>query len=81
MATKKKAKKSTTGSQLKMKFKKPLTAKQKSALAKGQNLMEKAQKAQKAGGTKTKTIVSAGKRQTIEVYKVSLNDALQKVSK
>lgn len=60
--------------------KKSLSAKQKSALAKGQSLMKKAVSYQKSAGTKTKTVKSGGKKQTIEVYKVNMKSALKKVS-
>lgn len=60
--------------------KKSLSAKQKSALAKGQSLMKKAKAYQKASGTKTRTIKAGGKTQTIEVFKMNMNRALRSVS-
>lgn len=60
-------------------MKKSLSAKQKTALAKGQSLMKKAVVAQKKGGTKTITVKSGGKVQKLEVYKVNLKNALKRV--
>lgn len=59
-------------------MKKSLSPKQKTALAKGQNLMKKAVAAQKKAGTKTVTVKSGGKTQKLEVYKVNLKDALKR---
>lgn len=59
-------------------MKKSLSPKQKSALAKGQNLMKKAVALQKKGGTKTISVRAGGKTQKIEVYKVNLKNALKR---
>ena len=59
---------------------KKLSDKQKAALRKGANLMYKAQKMQKAAGTKTKNVKAGGKWQKVEVYKMPLNVALKKAS-
>lgn len=58
---------------------KKLTEKQKAALRKGANLMYKAQKLQKASGTKTKNVKAGGVFQKLTVYKMPLNVALKKV--
>jgi len=59
-------------------MKKALTAKQKSALAKGQSLMKRAVAIQKKAGTKTITVYSGGHAQKLDVYKVNLKDALHR---
>ena len=58
-------------------MKKQLTAKQKSALAKGHALMKKAIAIQKKAGTKTITVYSGGHAQKLDVYKVNLKNALK----
>jgi endonuclease IV len=58
--------------------KKTLSAKQKSALSKGHNLMKKAVAAQKKAGTKTVTVYSGGHAQKLDVYKLNLKDALKR---
>jgi hypothetical protein len=57
---------------------KTLSVKQKSALAKGQNLLKKAVILQKKAGTKTITVKSGGKSQKLDVYKLNLKDALKR---
>ena len=57
---------------------KKLSSKQKTALAKGQNLMKKAVTIQKKAGVKTTTVYSGGHAQKLDVYKVNLKDALKR---